>query len=162
MLYDICYWRFFFFSFLKVTDEQNSLHIKKYGDQNLACWCLRFWLLWTVLTCCCPLSWLSIWLRSGVVDPCFISLLHIYEKTPFCCVEANNALNRRRVVGFWSTVSKRYTHFVYSFLIDKCSGKMVNTLPFDIYNSSAISYNFNLRSVKRSLWSFLLFSGITD
>ena len=28
--------------------------------------------LWTAFTCCCPLSWLPIWLRSEVVDPCFI------------------------------------------------------------------------------------------
>ena len=55
---------------------------------------------------------------------------------------------------FWSTVSKRRTHFEHSFLIDKCSCKMVNTLPFDIFNPSAISHNSNLRSAKTSLWSF--------
>ena len=60
---------------------------------------------------------------------------------------------------FWSTVSKCSTHFQHSFLIDKCSCKMVNTLTSDIFNSSAISCNFNLRSAKTSLWSFLVFSG---
>ena len=32
----------------------------------------------------------------------FHSFLHIYAKTPFCCVETvvNNALNRRRIVVF--------------------------------------------------------------
>ena len=63
---------------------------------------------------------------------------------------------------FWSTVSKRGTHFEHSFLIDKCSCKMVNTLPSDIFNSSAISRNFNLRSAKTSLWSLLVFSATTD
>ena len=56
---------------------------------------------------------------------------------------------------FWSTVSKHGTHFEHSFFLDKCSCKMVNTLPSDIFNSSAISYNFNLQLVKMSLWSFL-------
>ena len=62
---------------------------------------------------------------------------------------------------FWSTVSKRGTHFEHSFLIDNCSCKMGNTLPSDIFNSSAISCNFNLWSAKMSLWRFLVFSGIT-
>ena len=54
---------------------------------------------------------------------------------------------------FWSTVSKRGTHFEHIFLIDKCSCEMVNTLPFDTFKSSAISRNFNLRSAKTSLWN---------
>ena len=54
---------------------------------------------------------------------------------------------------FWLTVSKYDTHFKHSFLIDKCSCKMVNTLPSGIFNSSAISCNFNLWSAKMSLWS---------
>ena len=59
---------------------------------------------------------------------------------------------------FWSTVSKRGTHFEHSFLIDKCSCKMVNTMPSDIFNSSAILC-FNLQLAKTNLWSFLVFSG---
>ena len=59
-------------SFLKVIDEQNTLRIPKYSGQNLACWFLCLWLLWTAFSCCCPLSWLLIWLWSEVVDPCFI------------------------------------------------------------------------------------------
>ena len=60
---------------------------------------------------------------------------------------------------FWSTVSKHGIHFEHSFRIDKCSCKTVNTLPSDIFNSSDISCNFNLRSAKTNLWSFLVFSG---
>ena len=52
-------------------------------------------------------------------------------------------------------------HFEHSFLIDKCSCKMVNTPPSGIFNSSAISFDFNLRSAQTSLWSFLVFSGTT-
>ena len=52
---------------------------------------------------------------------------------------------------FWSTVSKRSTNFEH----------MVNTLLSDIFNSSAISHNFNLRPAKMSLWSFLAFSRTT-
>ena len=62
---------------------------------------------------------------------------------------------------FWSTVSKCSNHFEHSFLIDKCLCKMVNTLPSDIFNSSAILRNFNLWLAKMSLWSFLVLSGTT-
>ena len=65
---------------------------------------------------------------------------------------------------FRSTVSKRGTYFERSFLNDKFSCKRVNTRPSDIFNFSAISRNFNLRSGKRSLWGlfFLMFSGTTS
>ena len=59
---------------------------------------------------------------------------------------------------FWSTVSKHSTYFEYSFFTDKCSCKMMNTLSSDIFNSSAISHNFNLWSAKTS---FFVFSGTT-
>ena len=59
---------------------------------------------------------------------------------------------------FWLTVNKCYIHFQHSFLIDKSSCKMMNTLPSDIFNSSAISRNFNLQSAKTRLWSSLVFS----
>ena len=59
----------------------------------------------------------------------------------------------------WSTVSKLSIYFEQSFLIDKCSSKMVNTLHSDIFNSSAISRNFNLRLAKTNLWSFWCFMG---
>ena len=41
------------------------------------------------------------------------------------------------------------------------SSWMVNTLPSDIFNSSAISRNFNLQSAKTIFWRFLVFSGTT-
>ena len=56
---------------------------------------------------------------------------------------------------FWLTVSKLGTHFEHNFLILNAK------LPSDIFNSSAISHNFNLRSVKTSLWSFFVFSRTT-
>ena len=40
----------------------------------------------------------------------------------------------------------------------KCSCKMVNTLPSEIFKVSAISHNFNLRSPKPILWTFFMFS----
>ena len=39
-------------------------------------------------------------------------------------------------------VTKRVTHFEHSFLIDKCSRKLVNTLASDIFHSSVISRIF--------------------
>ena len=41
----------------------------------------------------------------------------------------------------------------------KCSCKIVNTLPPDIFKVAAISRNFNLRSAKIILWTFVKFSG---
>ena len=93
-----------------------------------------------------------------MVDPCFIHCHIFMQKTPFCCIEtvANNALNcRHSVVLDWlraNVASTSNTTF---------SCKMVNTLPSDIFNSFAISCNFNLRSAKTYLWSFLVFSGTT-
>ena len=59
----------------------------------------------------------------------------------------------------WSkivTVKSSVWHF-----IPKGSCKIVNTLPSDIFKVSAISPNFNLRSLKTILWSFVMFSGTT-
>ena len=96
------------------------------------------------------LSWQPIWLRSEVVDPCFIHC-HIFTQKNFllrwnsCKIRSESSTR----CCFWSTVSKRNTRFQHSFLIDKRSCKKVNTLPFSIFESSAISRNFNLRSTKR-------------
>ena len=101
---------------------------------------------------CCPLRWLPIWL-------CFIHCHIFMQKNSFLlrwnsCKQRSESSTR---CCFWSTVRKCSTHFQHSFLIDKCSSKMVNTLPSDIFNSSAISINFNLWSAKTSLWRFCIF-----
>ena len=64
------------------------------------------------------------WSRESMFHP----LSHIYAKTPFCCIKtiANNTLNHWHIVFDW--LSKHDTYFQHSFLIDKCSCKMVNTL----------------------------------
>ena len=77
MIYNICYWWFFLSQWNRWT---KYLCIPKYWGENLTCWCLGLWLLWTDLTCCCPLSWQPIW-------------FHIETVT-------SNALNRRRIVVF--------------------------------------------------------------
>ena len=118
-----------------------------------------FWLLLMAFTyCCCPLIWLPIWLQSE----CFIHC-HIFMQKSFLLHwnSSKECSESLRHCCFWWTVSKHGTHFEHSFLIDYCSCKMVNTLPSDIFNSSAISCNLNLRSVKTRLWSFLVFSGTT-
>ena len=58
---------------------------------------------------------------------------------------------------FWLTVSKCSTHFEHSFLIDKCSYKMVNALLSEIFNSSTISHYFNLWLAKMSFKFFGVF-----
>ena len=148
-------------SFLKVIDEQNTLCIQKYRGQNLVCWCLRLWSLWIAFTCCCPLSWLPIWLQSDVVNPWFIHY-HIITQNFFLLRWNSSKQHSESSLRncFWSAVSKNGTHFEHNFLIDKCSCKMLNTLPSDIFNFSAISCNFNLQSVKsilRSCFFFLFF-----
>ena len=85
--------------------------------------------------------------------------LHLIWNILFYCAETtpNCVLNRRRAVVFWSTVRKRGTHFEEIFLMLKCSCKVVNTLPSNIFMVSVISCNFNLRSAKTILWTFLCF-----
>ena len=141
-------------SFLKIIDALNIFRFPKYGGQNFACWYLRLWSLWTAFTCCCPLSWLPIWPRSEVVGPCFI---HCHIFTQKLLIVTLKLLQRTLWIVdalLLLTMSKRGTLFKQSFLIDKCSCKIVNTLLSDTFNSSAISRNCNLRSAKTSLWSF--------
>ena len=142
--------------------NKNTLCISKYRGLNLSCSCLCLWLLWMTFTCCCPLSWLPIWLQSEVVDSCFIHCYIFMQKLLLLhwnsCKQCSESSMHS---SFWLTVSKYSTHFEHSFLIDKCSCKMVNTLCSDIFNSSATSRNLNLRSAKTSLWSFLVFSWTT-
>ena len=61
----------------------------------------------------------------------------------------------------WTGVSKRGTHFENNLRIPKDSYKIVNTQLSDIFKVSAISRNFNLRSPKTILWTFVIFSGTT-
>ena len=82
-------------------------------------------------------------LHKNSILLCWNSSKQRFESSICCC--------------FWSTVSKCGTNSEHSFLIDKCLCKIVNTLPSDIFNSSAISCNFNLQSAKTS-WVFLVFS----
>ena len=148
-------------SFLKVIDEQNTLHIPKYEGQNIACWCLRLWSLWTAFSCFCPFSWLPIWLLSEVVDPCFIHCHIFMQKLLFVALkQLQTTLWIVDALLFLIDCEQTRPHFEHNFLIDKSSCKKVNTLPSDIFNSSAISCNFNLRCAKTNLWSaFLCFPG---
>ena len=99
-------------SFLKVINEQNTLCIPKYRGQNLACWCLHLLLLWTALTCCYPISWLSIWLRGEVMDPRFIHCHIFKQKLLFVSLKQlqTNALNRWHVVfdQQWANVASTF------------------------------------------------------
>ena len=101
------------------------------------------------------------WFDSGVKWGIHVSSIITYSCKNSFLLRWNNWKQRSESLMcccFWSTVSKCSTHFEHSFLIDKCSHKMVNTLPSDIFNSSAISRNFNLWSAKTSSCSFLVFS----
>ena len=142
-------------SFLMEFDEQNTSCIQKYCGQNLACWCFHLWSLWTLSPATVQSA--DCWFDLGVQRWIHVSSLHnnsfllfwkswkqCSESSMFCC--------------FWSTVSKCCTCFEHSFLIDKYSCKIVNTLPSDIFNSFALSNKFNLRLSKIS---FLVFSWTT-
>ena len=89
MLHNIHYWRFL----LSQIDEQNTLHIAKYSGPNLVYWCLHLWSLWTTFTCCSLLSWLPIWLRSELVNPCFINC-HIFTQKKIVFVGWNSCKPR--------------------------------------------------------------------
>ena len=134
-------------SFLKVIDKQNTLYIPKYGDQNVAWWCLNLCSLWVVFTCCCLFSRFDSGVKWWIRVSFFFTRL---RKKSFLlrwnsCKQRSESLN---FCYFWSTVSKRNTHIEHSFLIDKCSCKMMNTLPSDI------TCNFNLWLAQTSLWIF--------
>ena len=148
-------------SFLKVIDEQNSLCIPKYRGQNLTCWCLRLWWLWTAFTSCCPLSWLLIWLHNEVVDPCFIHY-HIFMQK-FLFVALIQLQKILWIIDVLFLIDCEQTqHPLWTQLSHwQMFIKMVNTLPSDVFNSSAISRNFNLRLAKMSLWIFFVFSRTT-
>ena len=100
------------------------------------------------------LVWIWGKLISEVVDPCFIHC-HMLSKNLFFV-----ALKQLQTT-LWIVDVLFLIDCEHNFLIDKCSCKMVNTLPSDIFNSSLISYNFNLWLAKTSLWSYLVFSGTT-
>ena len=138
MLYDICYWWFFL-----SQDNQWTKYLAhpkigrpnifgRFGQHSPAavhsadCWFdsgVKWWI---------HASSIITYLRKNSF------LLHLNS-----CKQLSELLIR---CCFVSTVSKRCTHFKHSFLIDKCSCKMVNRLPSDIFNSSsATSCNFNLQ-----------------
>ena len=63
-------------------------------------------------------------------------------------------------------MSKRSAHFEYSFLIDKCSCKIVKALLSDIFNFSTISRNFNFTIGQNEFMEdffifYFVFSGTT-
>ena len=109
--------------------------------------------------------WRTVWVHKQfevwfVVDPRFIHC-HMFTRKLFLlrwnsCKQRYDSSTR---CYFWSTVNKRGNPFEHSFPIDKCSCKMLNTLPSDIFNSSFTSHNFNLRSAKTNMWSFWCFPG---
>ena len=151
MLYNICYWWLFlsqgnwgtkYLAYPKIQRPKPCLLM----FASLVALDSFHQLLSTQLMANLTLEW------SG--GSLFHPLSHINSKTPFCCIEtvANNTLNHQHVV-----FDRLWANFKHNFLIDKCSCKMVNILPSDIFNSSAISCNFNLQSARMSLWSFWCF-----
>ena len=138
------------------------MRVRKYGRHNLASSLLSFWSLWTTFTSCCPLSWRSFCFRCAVMDPYFIHCHIPTQKIFFTSLEQlQTALWILDALLFLSGVSKRGTHFENNLRISKDSCEIVNTLPSDIFEVSAISRNFNLRLPKTSLWTFVTFSGTT-
>ena len=129
------------------------MHVPKYGYHNLASSLLSFWSFWTAFISCCPLSWRYFCFRCVVVDPCFIHC-HIQYSS-----KQRSGSSKR--CCFWSSVWKRGIHFENNLRIPKDSCKIVSKLPSDIFKMSAISLNFNLRSPKIILWTFVMFSGKT-
>ena len=83
-----------------------------------------------------------------MIDPCFIHCHIVYEKIHFIAL-------KQLQTSFWVVDA-------LLFLIDcekivqmfKCSYKMMNTLPSDIFKVLTISRNFNLRSAKTIWWTF--------
>ena len=145
-------------SLLKVIDEQSTLRIPKYGGQNLTCWCLRLWSLWTAFTCCYPLSWLLICLRSDVVDPCFIHCHIFIPKLLFVALkQLQKGSESSMCCCVWLTVSKRWTHLNTAFLLTNVHAKswihclLISSTPL---LSSATSIYIRLKRVDEVFWCF--------
>ena len=147
-------------SFLKLIDEQNTLRIPKYGDQNLAWWCLCFGRFEQLSPDAVhSADW---WFDSGVKWWNYVlSIVTYLRKSPFCCIKtvANNALNRWCVVVFdrlWANAAP--------ILNTAFSSKNVNAKWWIhcllISPTPLLSHVFNLRSAKRSLCSFGCFPGL--
>lgn len=83
---------------------------------------VAFFVTWDGFHCLC---WLPIWSKILVIDPCFIHF----------------NISHERIVLLRSNSSKQLwvlncrTHFEQSFLIDKCSYKIVNALPLPLWYS---------------------------
>ena len=95
---------------------------------------------------------------SGVKWWIHVSSIVTYLRKNFLLKQCSESLT---CCCLWLNVSKCCTHFEHSFFVDKCSCKMVNKLPSDIFNSSVTSCNFNLWLAKMTLWSFVFFSRTT-
>ena len=98
------------------------------------------------------------WLWSEVVDPYFIHCHIFIQKILFVVLkQLETTLWIIDVLLILIDCEQTLHHFEYSFLIDKYSCKMVNTLPSDIFQSSAILCNFNLWLTKTSCIIFCVF-----
>ena len=140
-------------SFLKVIDEQNTLCILKYGGQNLVCWCLRLWSLWTAFTRCCPLRWLPIWLWSEVMNPCYIHCHIFTQKLLF------NALNPRCVVfdRLWvnaaPTLNTAFFHWQMFMQNGEYTAFWISSIPL-------LSHTILIYNRPKQIWGvFLVFTG---
>ena len=60
--------------------KKTNLCIPRHGGQNVACWCLHLWSLWTAFICCCLL-------QSEVVNPCFIHCHIFMQKLLFVALK---------------------------------------------------------------------------
>ena len=92
---------------------------------------------------CCTLSWRSFCFRCVVVDPYFTHCHIPTQKIHFTSLE-------QLQTALWIIEA-------LLFLI----GCECDTLPSDIFKVSAISRNFNLRSSKTILWTFVMIYGTT-
>ena len=117
------------------------MRVPKLGWHNLASPLLSFWSLWMAFTSCFPLSWRSFCFRCAVVDLCF----------NHCHIPTQKIL--------FSSLAQLQTAL---WILDSLLfffGCEQTRLPSDIFKVSAISRNFNLRSSKTILWTFVMFSG---
>ena len=101
------------------------------------------------------------WFNSGVKWWIYVSSIVTHLcKNFFFCVEtvANNALNCEHIVfnRLWANPAPTLNT---AFSLTNVHAKWWIHCLMIIFNSSAISCNFNLRLAKTSLWSFLVFSG---
>lgn len=102
-----CETRILGFIIFKIVDQYHA-HPKIRKPWHFLC----FWLLSTVFTFCCPLSWLPIWLWSIVLDPWLIRYHILHQKN--CLLRWNSSKQRYELYTCCVVFDRLWVNMIYT------------------------------------------------